>query len=151
MTWIIHFNHTKWNASTATSQGKMGMKSDFTLHSSSEASYLCLMWAVYRKRDGWINGWMQRVIRAPHGTKWGTEFRENNPFTTLIGSASFIELCCPPTGLRGTAAQVWKHPGSGYSWMLNKTTLAVLEQLIPIDFSVSMKGKKGNHKELPHI
>lgn len=41
------------NASTAMSHGKMelGMRSDFTLHSSSEAPYLCLMWAVYRKRD----------------------------------------------------------------------------------------------------
>lgn len=41
------------NTSTAMSHGKMelGMRSDFTLHSYSKASYLCLMWSVYRKRD----------------------------------------------------------------------------------------------------
>lgn len=41
------------NASTGMSHSKMGlgMRSDFFLHSSSEAPYLCLMWAVYRKRD----------------------------------------------------------------------------------------------------
>lgn len=41
------------NASTGMSYGKMGlgMRSDFSLHSSSKAPYLCLMWAVYRKRD----------------------------------------------------------------------------------------------------
>lgn len=44
---------TKCNASTAMSDGKMewGMRSDFSLHSFSEAPYPCLMWAVYKKRD----------------------------------------------------------------------------------------------------
>lgn len=56
--WLYKYNISitqkqPMNTSTAMSLGKMGlgMRSDFTLHSSSKAPYLCLMWAVYRKRE----------------------------------------------------------------------------------------------------